>query len=183
MSLHAIAMRHVRLCCILLPLLGAGCADLRPDGEPARPGAPGQAGYEDVSKAAATLLEGIRLYENGNFKEAIAAFGAPDVQAAPAAIRVNALKYSAFSYCVLENYAQCRHAFDLALGLDPDFALRSSERGHPMWGTCSMRQKRPANRVGHISRSTASASAGAVSTCGAPGNPLPAVPAHCLLRC
>jgi tetratricopeptide (TPR) repeat protein len=134
MSLHAIAMRHVRLCCILLPLLGAGCADLRPDGEPARPGAPGQAGYEDVSKAAATLLEGIRLYENGNFKEAIAAFGAPDVQAAPAAIRVDALKYSAFSYCVLENYAQCRHAFDLALGLDPDFALRSSERGHPMWG-------------------------------------------------
>lgn len=127
-------MRHARLCCILLPLLGAGCADLGQDSEPARAGLPGQAGYEDVSKAAATLLEGIRLYENGNFKEAIAALSAPDVQAAPAAIRVDALKYTAFSYCVLENYAQCRRAFDLALGLDPDFALRTSEHGHPMWG-------------------------------------------------
>lgn len=128
------AMRHARLCCILFPLLGAGCADLLPDGEPARAGLPGQAGYEDVSEAVATLLEGIRLYENGNFKEAIAAFGAPDVQAAPAAIRVDALKYTAFSYCVTSRPALCRQTFDKALRLDPDFDLAPGEHGHPLWG-------------------------------------------------
>jgi tetratricopeptide (TPR) repeat protein len=133
MSFHPTAMRYAAYCS-LFSLLLAGCADIRPGGDPTRAGQHGQPGHEDVGKAAATLLEGIRQYESGNFKEAIATLGAPAIQAAPNVIRVDALKYAAFSYCVLEDYTQCHHAFDLALGIDPDFELRTSERGHPMWG-------------------------------------------------
>lgn len=134
MSRYAMAACRTALYCVLFALPLAGCADLRPDADPLYAGQHGPAAHEDVRKAAATLLEGIRQYESGNFKEAIATLSAPDIQAAPDALRVDALKYAAFSYCVLEDYAQCQHAFGLALGIDPDFALRTSERGHPMWG-------------------------------------------------
>ena len=56
------------------------------------------------------------------------------IQAAPSAMRVEALKYLAFSYCVMQNYSKCRHAFDMALSVDADFELGPSEGGHPMWG-------------------------------------------------
>jgi len=87
-----------------------------------------------VRQAAATLVEGIRLYESGNFSAAIATLDTPALQAAPAGIGTEALKYSAFSYCVSERYAACRQAFDRLLAIEPDFALRASERAHPMWG-------------------------------------------------
>lgn len=93
-----------------------------------------QHGQDDVHKAAASLLDGIRAYENGNYKAAIAALAAPEIHDAPNVIQVEALKYTAFSYCVMEEYAACRHAFDLSLALDAGFVLRTSERGHPMWG-------------------------------------------------
>jgi hypothetical protein len=125
--------RHILHCasvgCVLFLLMLAGCADM---GSHAEPGM--QPGHEEVRRAAATLLEGIQLYESGNFMGAIAKLGEPEMQAAPGAMRVEALKYTAFSYCVTENYAQCRHAFDLSLLIDADFELRKSERGHPMWG-------------------------------------------------
>lgn len=125
-----------RLCTLSLMLLLAGCAGSMPDkgGGPFRAEPGMQPGHEDVRKAAANLVEGIRLYESGNFEEAIAVLDAPRLQAAPDAMRVEALKYTAFSYCVTERYAQCRQAFDLALGIDAGFALRPNERGHPMWG-------------------------------------------------
>jgi len=123
-------LRRAPLYCLVLALLAllcAGCAGMRSDdGAPAR--------HEDVRQAAATLLAGIRLYESGNFREAIAVLGAPDIQAAPDALRVDALKYTAFSYCVTENYTQCRHAFDLAFGIDSGFVLHRNESSHPMWG-------------------------------------------------
>lgn len=117
------------LYCMLALASLASCADMQ--GHPRHPIQPG---HEAMRQAAAALLDGIRLYDNGHFKEAIAVLEAPDMQAAPDAMRVEALKYIAFSYCVMEDYAQCRGAFALALGIDPDFTLRDSERGHPMWG-------------------------------------------------
>lgn len=137
MSTHGIARHRAPLYGLLLALLAllcAACAGMRPDDDPARAGRHAPPGHDDVRQAAATLLEGIRLYENGNFKEAIAVLSEPEIQAAPDALRVDALKYSAFSYCVTEKYTQCRHAFDLAFGIDTGFELQRNERSHPMWG-------------------------------------------------
>jgi lipoprotein NlpI len=118
-----------RVCPCILLLMLAGCAGM---GTRAEYGT--QAGREEVRKAAETLLEGIRRYERGDFAGAIATLDEPALRTAPDAMRVEALKYTAFSYCVMENYAQCRHAFDLSLDIDSGFDLRKSERGHPMWG-------------------------------------------------
>lgn len=117
------------LYCMLALAMLAGCAGMQ-----SRPEQAVQPGHEAMRQAAAALLDGIRLYDNGHFKGAIAVLEAPSLRAAPDAMRVEALKYIAFSYCVMEDYAPCRHAFDLSLGIDPDFTLRDSERGHPMWG-------------------------------------------------
>jgi hypothetical protein len=84
--------------------------------------------------AAATLREGIRLYNNGDFTNAIAKFNAPEIQSANTATRTSALKYTAFSYCVTQRAAQCRQAFERALRIDADFDLAPGEVGHPMWG-------------------------------------------------
>jgi hypothetical protein len=124
-------------CLLCWLLLLAGCADMRGgllDADRSRADQGLQQGHEAVRKAAEVLTEGIRLYEVGNFDGAIATLDEPAIQAAPDAMRVEALKYTAFSYCVTEHYAQCRHAFDLSLDIDAGFALRNSERGHPMWG-------------------------------------------------
>ena len=82
---------------------------------------------------AATLREGIRLYNNGDFTTAIAKLNAPEIQNAGPATRTNALKYTAFSYCVTQRPVQCRQAFDKALRIDAGFALAPGEEGHPMW--------------------------------------------------
>jgi len=128
------------LLALLFTLAQVSCADLQgagtsqPDTSDLNdPGAPAEQ-HEAVRKAAGILVEGIRLYEGGDYKEAIAILDAPALQAAPDAIRVEALKYSAFSHCVMKHYAQCRHAFDLSLGIDAGFELSKTERGHPMWG-------------------------------------------------
>jgi hypothetical protein len=92
------------------------------------------AAREAARDPAATLREGIRLYHNGDFANAIARFNAPEIQSANAATRTTALKYTAFSYCVTQRPVQCRQAFDRALRLDADFALAPGEQGHPMWG-------------------------------------------------
>ena len=93
-----------------------------------------QQGYTQVRKAATTMLEGIRLYDDGDYEDAIVKFSAPEIKSAPTVFRIEALKYTACSYCVIENYARCRQAFDQVLSIDADFELLASEGGHPMWG-------------------------------------------------
>lgn len=88
---------------------------------------------EAMRDSAATLREGIRLYNNGDFANAIARLNAPEIQNAGPAIRTSALKYTAFSYCVTQRPAQCRQAFDKALRIDAGFELAPGEEGHPMW--------------------------------------------------
>lgn len=82
----------------------------------------------------AGLREGIRLYDDGDFNGAIRRLAARDVANGPPATRLEALKYTAFSYCVSARAAQCRQAFDRALRLDPAFTLDPGEQGHPLWG-------------------------------------------------
>lgn len=83
--------------------------------------------------AAATLREGVRLYNIGEFNNAIAKLNAPEIQNADAATRTSALKYTAFSYCVTQRPVPCRQAFDKALKIDARFDLAPGEEGHPMW--------------------------------------------------
>ena len=99
--------------------------------------------------AAATLREGIRLYDNGDFNGAIAKLNAPEIQGANAATRTSALKYTAFSYCVTQRPVPCRQAFDKALRIDARFELAPGEEGHPMWRPVfeKARASRQANRA------------------------------------
>ena len=147
------------LACLLFPLSLAGCAGMadsitaarggvRPATEAGAPGADEWAqrwsaqtapqdqepGQDQVRKAAAAMVDGIRLYDNGDFDDAIARLSASEIRSAPGPMRVASLKYIAFSHCVTRDLPDCRLAFDTALALDPDFELGRGEGGHPMWG-------------------------------------------------
>lgn len=109
-------------------------AVLARNNRPAPAPAPAPAPVRDSSvDASATLREGVRLYNNGEFNSAIAKLNAPEIQNADAATRTSALKYTAFSYCVTQRPAPCRQAFDKALKIDARFELAPGEEGHPMW--------------------------------------------------
>lgn len=97
-----------------------------------------QAGREQ-----AALRDGIRLYNEGDFNGAIKRLGSDDIRSnSPPRIRVAALKYTAFSYCVTSRPKQCEQAFERALKIDPDFTLDAGEQGHPLWGPAFERAKR-----------------------------------------
>lgn len=139
-------------CCLSLL---AGCADLSPyfASTPAKPHpraeavlakapppapaptpAPGAApAYPPPAGDTQALREGIRLYENGDYNAAIRRLSSPEVANGPLRMRVTALKYTAFSYCLTNRAAQCQQAFEKALKLDPNFDLAPGERGHPLW--------------------------------------------------
>jgi len=83
------------------------------------------------------LKEAGDLYDAGNYNGTIRKLaGARDVFSAdtPAAIRIEAHKKLAFSYCVTGRRALCRSQFDQLLKIDPDYTLSAAERGHPQWG-------------------------------------------------
>jgi hypothetical protein len=89
---------------------------------------------DDGPKEASGLRDGIRLYNEGDFDGAIRRLSARDVNNGPLAMRLAALKYTAFSYCVTSRPGPCRDSFDKALRLDPSFDLAPGEQGHPLWG-------------------------------------------------
>lgn len=89
------------------------------------------------------LREGIRLYNEGDFNGAIKRLNSNDIRGnSPLRTRVDALKYTAFSYCVTSRPKQCEQAFEKILKIDPDFDLESGEQGHPLWGPAFERAKR-----------------------------------------
>ncbi|WP_426107800.1 TssQ family T6SS-associated lipoprotein [Massilia sp. TSP1-1-2] len=96
-------------------------------GNPIPPGS-GQAGAEQNA-----LREGIDLYNKGSYNEAIKRLAAPEIANGAKADRVQALKYSAFSYCVTSRQTLCRQQFEKAFKLDPSFNLQPGEHGHPLW--------------------------------------------------
>jgi tetratricopeptide (TPR) repeat protein len=147
---------------LLAPLLAAGllagCAELAPlfERKPDRTvirTLPRSTAQDDDRQAARTesqsareqaaLREGIRLYNEGDFNAAIKRLSSNDIRSnSPVRIRVSALKYQAFSYCVTSRPKQCEQAFEKALKIDPDFTLESGEQGHPLWGPAFERAKR-----------------------------------------
>jgi Tfp pilus assembly protein PilF len=85
-------------------------------------------------KAENMLDQGIRAYDDGNYKVA-----ARNVQGALDAglttrSQARAHKYLAFIDCVSGQQAQCREEFKKALEIDPNMELKTEEAGHPIWG-------------------------------------------------
>jgi len=146
---------------LLVTSLLAGCAELAPmfernpernhprissrsaSQDETRPRAETARADNPSGREQAALRDGIRLYHDGDFDGAIKRLGSNDIRAnAPARVRVTALKYQAFSYCVTSRPKQCEQAFERALKIDPDFTLEAGEQGHPLWGPAFERAKR-----------------------------------------
>ncbi|HEU4375347.1 MAG TPA: TssQ family T6SS-associated lipoprotein [Telluria sp.] len=129
----------VPLACLLGAVLMAGCAT-KP-----RVGAAAPVAHSPVVAPAPVqtgLKEGIAMYDNGDYNDAIKRLGAADVTGGSKATQLEALKYSAFSYCLTARSHQCRQQFEKALKLDPSFDLSPGEHGHPLWGPVFVKAKR-----------------------------------------
>lgn len=108
---------------LIAALLAAGCAQ-----------GPFQNAGAGRTAGTPFLEEGVRHYEEGNYRTAQRrlqfaleeGLGKPD--------RVKAHKYLAFIACVSGQQLTCREEFGIALELDPKFELAPAEAGHPIWG-------------------------------------------------
>jgi hypothetical protein len=127
------------LACALAGVLLSGCAGIPFFGD--SKSAPRRAD-SSVGRDQVALREGIRLYNDGEFNDAIKRLSSKDIANGSTATRVTALKYTAFSYCVTSRTEQCRQSFERALKLDPRFDLAPGEHGHPQWGPVFTRAKR-----------------------------------------
>jgi hypothetical protein len=140
------------LACLLGAALLAGCAST-PFGGAASPA--GHARTDSAAPAAAPppapapapvvssgLKDGIAMYNNGDYNGAIKRLNAADVTGGPKATQLEALKYTAFSYCVTSRQTLCRQQFEKALKLDPSFDLEPGEHGHPLWGPVFTKAKK-----------------------------------------
>lgn len=151
------------ICCTALWLAGCGATPDKPapraerprPAPPAPPPAALPPAPDDRASPAddnaaqtsqAIYAEGLRLYRAGQYDDAIARFAA--VQSPPS-LRVQALKHTAFGYCVTNRLPLCQRAFQDALALSPAFRLTKAEQGHPVWGpvfTKALQQSQPARR-------------------------------------
>ncbi|RSZ58001.1 TssQ family T6SS-associated lipoprotein [Massilia atriviolacea] len=133
----------------------SGCVTTEPPAKPSpaakpaparppapRPPTPVVPATQAPSADQLALNEGIELYNQGSYNEAIKRLGAADVTGGSKANQVIAHKYIAFSYCVTSRPAPCRQHFERAFKLDPAFALAPGESGHPLWGPVFARAKK-----------------------------------------
>ena len=137
---------HAKLvCAISLTASLAACGTSQPPEQPAPPPPPppvlsraSSVDTIDVSKydtaVERTLAEGLNFYDKGEYAEAIKKFQSPEFTNSWPELRIRALKYLAFSYCVTDDLRSCQQAFYDALQLDHNFTLLPSEEGHPIWG-------------------------------------------------
>lgn len=97
--------------------------------------------------AERALIDGVRLYEGGEFERAEASLRA--AVAAGLADRRDvaaAYKYQAFIACAFNRGTECALDFTDAFGADPEFRLNDVEIGHPLWGPV---YRRVAQALGH----------------------------------
>lgn len=93
--------------------------------------------------AKAALNAGIALYDNGDYAAAVKKLRtSSEIWSANKTVQLDALKYMAFSYCVMSQPVACKQQFDKALKLDPSFELAPGEKGHPMWNPVFDRAKK-----------------------------------------
>jgi len=85
-------------------------------------------------KAENMLDQGIRAYDDGDYKVAMRNIqGALDAGLTTHS-QARAHKYLAFIQCSSGQQVQCREEFRKALEIEPDLELKTSEAGNPIWG-------------------------------------------------
>ena len=85
-------------------------------------------------KAESTLDQGIRQYDNGDYRIASRTIQAALDEGLTTRSQARAHKYLAFIHCISGQESQCRDEFRKALEIEPDMQLRAEESGHPIWG-------------------------------------------------
>jgi len=122
---------------ILSSLLGfsallAGCAGvstLQPESPP-------------TAEALDQLQQVRDQYSAGRYGEVIRSVATSDALATSSkAVRIEAYKLQAFSYCVSRYTQLCEDSFSRILALDPAFELAANEAGHPVWGPAFQRAR------------------------------------------
>jgi Tfp pilus assembly protein PilF len=84
-------------------------------------------------KAEKMLDDGIREYDNGNYRVAARTIqGALDAGLTTRS-QGRAHKYLAFMHCISGQESQCREEFRKGLEIDPRLQLNPGEAGHPIW--------------------------------------------------
>jgi tetratricopeptide (TPR) repeat protein len=84
--------------------------------------------------AEGMLDEGITKYNEGSYDASSKLLDAAFKKGlASKADQISALKYSAFSLCLLGKRISCRNEFGRIFRIDPDFDLAPAEAGHPSW--------------------------------------------------
>ena len=134
----------------LLPLAGCPTTPQQPpQPEPLptpkpRVKTPGEILAEETrATARVTLKEGIDLYTAGDYNASLKRLlDSKEIWATDVEIQLDALKYTAFSYCLTNRATLCRQQFEKALKLNKDFDLLPGEKGHPLWGPVFERAKK-----------------------------------------
>jgi hypothetical protein len=102
--------------------------------------------------AERALVDGMRLYESGEFERAEAslrtALAAGLTDRRDVAV---GYKYLAFIACAFNRGTECALDFTDAFGADPKFRLNDVEIGHPLWGPV---YRRVAQALGHADNRT-----------------------------
>jgi hypothetical protein len=84
-------------------------------------------------KAEKMLDDGIRQYDDGDYKLAARTIqGALDAGLTTRS-QGRAHKYLGFIHCIAGQQSQCRDEFRRGLEVDPRLELRPAEEGHPIW--------------------------------------------------
>lgn len=97
----------------------------------------------ELPPARKALNAGIDMYKAGNFNGAIKLLTtAPELAKADTPLQLEAIKYTAFSYCVTNRITLCRLQFVKAFKLDKTFDLSPGEKGHPLWTPSFERARR-----------------------------------------
>lgn len=111
----------------LFASLLAGCANLTQ-------GPDGSVGLF-TSRSEQQLAHAIRSYEEGQYKVAnLQLQAALEMKLKDRKRRAVAYKYLAFIDCAAGREKSCRDDFRQAFEADPEFDLKPSEAGHPLWG-------------------------------------------------
>lgn len=75
------------------------------------------------------------LYKAGRYGDVVREVARSEpLNEAPPALRVQAMKLRAFSYCLSKYRVLCQEEFGRILAIDPAFELSPTEQGHPLWG-------------------------------------------------
>lgn len=135
--------RALPACAALALALLAGCA--APGATALNDGGAPLEGTEALAQEQ--LAEGIALYDRGDYIDSLRRLiGSQAIAAGSLSTRVTARKYVAFSQCLLDRPEPCRESFDAILAMDPSFALRPAEIGHPLWGKAYLQAKAAAEQ-------------------------------------